>query len=95
MAHRFLEIASTPEVLAAQERYFGRSQSIPPATQDDPLGESEAAFIQSRDSFHMSSVSETGWPYVQHRGGPPGFLRVWAPHELGFAALSREPPTDS
>jgi predicted pyridoxine 5'-phosphate oxidase superfamily flavin-nucleotide-binding protein len=49
------------------------------------LGPREAAFIALRDSFYMASVSETGWPYVQHRGGPPGFLRVLDDRTLGFA----------
>jgi predicted pyridoxine 5'-phosphate oxidase superfamily flavin-nucleotide-binding protein len=42
-------------------------------------------FIQSRDSFYIATVSETGWPYVQHRGGKPGFLRVINPTSLAFA----------
>ena len=44
-----------------------------------------AAFIATRDSFYIATVSETGWPYVQHRGGPPGFLRVIDDKTLGFA----------
>ena len=43
------------------------------------------AFIRARDSFYMATVSETGWPYIQHRGGQPGFLRVVSPTELAFA----------
>lgn len=85
MAHRFLDIAFTPDVLAAQERYYGRAQALPPARQNDPLGPEEAAFIESRDSFYLSSVSSTGWPYMQHRGGAPGFLRVVGPDEIAFA----------
>ena len=45
----------------------------------------ECAFISSRDSFYIASVSETGWLYVQFRGGPPGFLRVLDEKTLGFA----------
>lgn len=85
MAHRFLDLAFTPNVLAAQQRYFGRSQVIPPAPGDDALGPEEKAFIESRDSFYLSSVSETGWPYVQHRGGPAGFAKVVSPSEIVFA----------
>jgi len=85
MAHKFLDLSFTPQVLAAQQHYYGRSQVLPPAAGDDPLGPEEAAFIESRDSFYMSSVSETGWPYVQHRGGPPGFCKVTSPHEIVFA----------
>lgn len=85
MAHKFLDLTFTPQVLAAQRHYYGRSQVLPPAVEDDPLGADEIAFIESRDSFYMSSVSETGWPYVQHRGGPAGFLKVISPYEVAFA----------
>ena len=85
MAHRFLDLAFTPSVLAAQQRYFGRSQVLPPAPGDDALGPEEKAFIESRDSFYLSSVSGTGWPYVQHRGGPVGFAKVVSPSEIVFA----------
>jgi predicted pyridoxine 5'-phosphate oxidase superfamily flavin-nucleotide-binding protein len=46
-----------------------------------------AAFISERDSFYMATVGATGWPYVQHRGGPPGFVHVLDPSTLGFADL--------
>jgi uncharacterized protein len=85
MAHRFLELAFTPSVLAAQQHYFGRSQALPPAAGDDRLGPDERAFIESRDSFYMASVSETAWPYVQHRGGAAGFLKVTESGGLAFA----------
>lgn len=49
------------------------------------LGAREIAFIAARDSFYMATVSDTGWPYVQHRGGPVGFLKVLGPTTLGFA----------
>ena len=42
----------------------------------DRFTENEIVFIEERDSFYMASVSESGWPYVQHRGGPPGFIKV-------------------
>jgi predicted pyridoxine 5'-phosphate oxidase superfamily flavin-nucleotide-binding protein len=51
----------------------------------DILTDRETAFIAARDSFYMASVSEDGWPYVQHRGGPPGFLRRIAGNRIGFA----------
>lgn len=85
MAHKFLDLAFTPEVRAAQQHYYGRSQTLPPAVKDDPLGPDEIAFIESRDSFYLGSVSETGWPYVQHRGGPAGFAKVISPDEIAFA----------
>lgn len=88
MAHRFARIAFTDSVKVAQERHGSRAtyQRLE-ARGDSPdeLGSTEAEFIANRDSFYMASVSETGWPYVQHRGGPPGFLRVLGPRTLGFA----------
>ncbi len=51
----------------------------------DPLDADARAFIESRDSFYMATVSETGWPYLQHRGGPAGFLKVLGPQQIGFA----------
>lgn len=85
MAHKFLDLAFTPQVLAAQQHYYGRSQVLPPAPGDDPLGPDEVAFIEARDSFYMSTVSEAGWPYMQHRGGPVGFCKVTGPNEIVFA----------
>ncbi|MEQ8804075.1 MAG: pyridoxamine 5'-phosphate oxidase family protein, partial [Haliea sp.] len=52
------------------------------------LGEREASFIAERDSIYMASVSETGWPYVQHRGGPVGFMKVLEDRRIGFADYS-------
>jgi hypothetical protein len=85
MAHRFLDLAFTPSVLAAQQRYYGKSQVLPPSITDDPLGPEEQAFIESRDSFYMATVSETGWPYMQHRGGAPGFVKITGSNEIAFA----------
>jgi hypothetical protein len=85
MAGKFLELAFTPGVLAAQQKYFGRAQSLPPQPEQDALTDDEMQFIQSRDSFYVATVSETGWPYMQHRGGPPGFLHVLSPTQLAFA----------
>ena len=85
MAGRYLETYLTPKVLAAQQQYFGRSQSIPPQPEHDPLTDEEQLFIKARDSFYMATISENGWPYMQHRGGTPGFLRVVGPTQLAFA----------
>ena len=85
MAGKFLELAFTPAVRAAQEHYFGRAQPIPPQPERDPLTDDETQFIHSRDSFYMATVTETGWPYMQHRGAQPGFLRVVSPTQLAFA----------
>jgi predicted pyridoxine 5'-phosphate oxidase superfamily flavin-nucleotide-binding protein len=78
MAYGFLDIASTPGVRAAQEangsgEYWANFHGDRAFDRFTPA---EAAFIAERDSFYMATVSENGWPYVQHRGGPPGFIRV-------------------
>jgi uncharacterized protein len=85
MTSNFLHLATTPSVAAVQKRYLGRAQPLGESPGEDELGEVEHDFIHARDSFYMSSVTETGWPYVQHRGGPVGFLRVLAENQIGFA----------
>ena len=70
---------------SVKRRHNGKSQRVEGAPERDALTEDETGFIQSRDSFYMATVSETGWPYVQHRGGKPGFLRVINPTSLAFA----------
>jgi predicted pyridoxine 5'-phosphate oxidase superfamily flavin-nucleotide-binding protein len=88
MGHRFAELAFTPAVCALQEAEGSRAgyaKNEPGDRHHDRLGEREAAFIAARDSFYMATVSETGWPYVQHRGGPAGFLRVLDEKTVGFA----------
>lgn len=89
MTHRFAELMFTPAVRAVQQAEGSRRAyerlDAPEAEPRDTLGEAERAFIAARDSFYMASVSETGWPYVQHRGGPPGFLKVLDEKTLGFA----------
>ncbi len=87
MSHRSLDIAVTPGVRAAQAamgsdrlwQNFKSDRKLERFTPD------EAAFIAQRDSFYMATVSETGWPYIQHRGGPPGFLKVADDKTLAFA----------
>lgn len=78
----------TPAVLAEQERYYGKGRPLPPSPGPDELGALEQVFIENRDSFYLATVTETGWPYVQHRGGPRGFLKVIDERTLAFADLS-------
>ena len=85
MAAKFMQLVLTPDVQAAQERFFGRHQALAQAPERDALTQEEAAFIAARDSFYMGTTNSDGWPYIQHRGGPPGFLKVLGPHLLGFA----------
>ena len=90
MGHRFMEILTTPAVEMAQEANGSRAANARLGAGErhhDRLGPAEAQFIASRDSFYMASVSEGGWPYLQHRGGPGGFLRVLDETTLGFADL--------
>ena len=81
------EIAFTSQVKAQQEARGSREMYAGMVARPAPEGfsEREAAFISMRDSFYMATVSEEGWPYIQHRGGPRGFLKVLSPTELGFA----------
>jgi len=82
---KFMQIMLTPAVQAAEVRYFGKHQSVQVAPERDPMSPDEAAFIARRDSFYMATTNSDGWPYIQHRGGPAGFLKVLSPHQLGFA----------
>lgn len=89
MTNRFADIAFTPTVKAVQERQGSRTAYA--RGEDNPemyhhfLTDNEAAFVGARDSVYMATVGETGWPYIQHRGGPPGFVRVLDKSTLGFA----------
>ena len=88
MTHRFHEIAFTPTVLDLQAEAGSRAgyaAMAADAPYADALSAREAEFIGRRDSFYMASVSETGWPYVQHRGGPVGFVKVLDRKTIGFA----------
>lgn len=87
MSYGFLDIAVTPSVRAAQQANgVGALWDNPGIDRpSDRLTSVEVAFIAERDSFYMASVSETGWPYVQHRGGPAGFLRAIDDRTLAFA----------
>jgi uncharacterized protein len=91
MGKRFAELAFTPVVKKEQERHGSRRQYArveQTGEAGDTLGRHEKAFIEARDGFYMSTISETGWPYIQYRGGPKGFLHVLDDRTLGFADLS-------
>jgi predicted pyridoxine 5'-phosphate oxidase superfamily flavin-nucleotide-binding protein len=88
MGNRFAEIAFTPAVQAQQERHGSRKsylRSLEGDPWNDTLSAKEIEFIQARDGFYLASVSETGWPYVQFRGGAPGFLRALDERTLAWA----------
>ncbi len=86
MPKRFAELTFTPQVQALQELHGSRrSYARRAAGPDETLGHDERTFIESRDSFYLATVNENGWPYVQHRGGPRGFLRVLDEKTIAFA----------
>lgn len=89
MSHAFADIAFTPAVREAQARDGSRTQyarafESGEEVRNAEIGPDEAAFIQAQRSFYMATVSQTGWPYVQHRGGAPGFLKVCDAKTLSF-----------
>ena len=87
MSYGFMNIALTPSVRAAQAAMGADHlwQDFKGHREFDRFTHNEAAFLAERDSFYMASVSETGWPYVQHRGGPRGFLKMVDDRTLAFA----------
>jgi predicted pyridoxine 5'-phosphate oxidase superfamily flavin-nucleotide-binding protein len=91
MAHNFGSLVFTPVIKALQERHGSRRQYArleQSGASPDRLGQHESEFIAERDSFYLASVGETGWPYIQHRGGPSGFLKVIDERTIGFADFS-------
>ncbi|MGR8952677.1 MAG: pyridoxamine 5'-phosphate oxidase family protein [Gammaproteobacteria bacterium] len=91
MARAFAKISFTPDVQAIQHemgsRTAYRAAELGEA-EEVILGDAEQAFIAARDSFYQATVSQTGWPYVQHRGGPAGFLKVLDKRTIGYAEFS-------
>jgi uncharacterized protein len=89
MAKRFAEIAFTPSVRAKQVEMGSASSYsrflLPEAEKGDRLSEAEAAFIVRRDGFYQATVSDDGWPYVQFRGGPIGFLKILDEKTIAYA----------
>lgn len=88
MALAFAKIAFTPNVRAAQKR-MGSHDAYQAAdageTETIALSDYETEFIRARDSFYQGTVGENGWPYVQHRGGTTGFLKVLDAQTIGYA----------
>jgi ferredoxin-NADP reductase/predicted pyridoxine 5'-phosphate oxidase superfamily flavin-nucleotide-binding protein len=91
MARAFARITFTPKVQAAQTRMGSRdayrAAELGPAEEVE-LSQYEIDFIGARDSIYQGTAGENGWPYVQHRGGPIGFLKVLGPHTIGYADFS-------
>lgn len=95
MSESYASIAFTQHVRQAQERYGSRAAverlgggapgPVGGGEPRDPLTDFEAEFIGLRDGFYLASTSDIGWPYVQFRGGPPGFVKVLDEHTFGWA----------
>jgi predicted pyridoxine 5'-phosphate oxidase superfamily flavin-nucleotide-binding protein len=91
MAHNFGSLVFTPVIKAWQERHGSRWQYArleKAGASPDRLGRRESEFIAERDSFYLASVGETGWPYIQHRCGPRGVLKVIDERTIAFADFS-------
>lgn len=91
MARAFTQLAFSPAVKAAQARYGARQhgerlESAQPPR--DRLNADLIAFIEAADSFFIGTASRDGWPHVQHRGGPAGFLKLLDDRTLAFADYS-------
>ena len=92
MPRAFSRLTFTPAVLAHQQR-LGSASTYAKFIAGGPdqghrIGPTEKAFIQARDGFYQATVSETGWPYVQYRGGSAGFLQVLDDQTIGYADLT-------
>jgi uncharacterized protein len=91
MPRAFTQLAFSPAVKAAQARYGAREHGALLENRDPPrdrLNADLAAFVAAADSFFIGTASGDGWPHVQHRGGPAGFLKVLDDHTLAFADFS-------
>ncbi|MDE2403256.1 MAG: pyridoxamine 5'-phosphate oxidase family protein [Sphingomonadales bacterium] len=87
MAAQYFRQMFGPAARAAQGEAGSRAgYAVREAVADGPdlLTRRELDFIAARDSFYLGSITPTGWPYIQHRGGPPGFLHAIGPNRLGF-----------
>jgi uncharacterized protein len=88
MRRKFTEIAFTPGVKTAQTRYGSRKiyeNFVQQGITEDILTETEIEFIQARDGFYLGTIGSNGYPYIQFRGGAPGFLKIVDNKTLGFA----------
>jgi uncharacterized protein len=86
MANNYASLAFTDPIKQLQQQYGSRSTyaRMEQHTYTDGLTEQEAGFISQRDSFYLASIGENGYPYIQHRGGPKGFIRVIDPYTIGL-----------
>jgi hypothetical protein len=88
MGRAFAERAFTPRVQTLQAAAGSREAYARMAQQGEAgatLGDEEADFIEARDGCYLATIGETGWPYVQFRGGPAGFLKALDSHTIAYA----------
>ncbi len=88
MRQNYMRQLFTPTVKELQSRAGSRASYERAAARtdgEDGLGPQERGFLEAADHFFLASVGESGWPYVQHRGGPPGFIHVLEPKRIGYA----------
>jgi len=90
MAKNFASLAFSDEVKLLQEKYGSRKgyERMERQSVVDGLTEYEVDFIGKRDSFYMASIGENGFPYIQHRGGPKGFIKVIDVNTIAFLDFS-------
>ena len=89
MANPYFDIAFTPRVKTWQERWGSRAAYGRAAEHaGEAFSAREIEFVEARDTFFLASVSDSGWPYVQHRGGPPGFVRHLQDSAIGWAEFA-------
>ena len=84
----FESVVFTPVVKLLHERYGGRQlyeRMKEPGASHHHLSAFEVEFMAERVSFCWATIGATGWPYVQHRGGPKGFLKIGEDHTLALA----------
>lgn len=98
MTKSFGSLVFTPVVKSLQERYGSRKQYQRMEQfggSPGGLGPEEREFLSERDTFYMASLGSTGWPYVQHRGGPRGFLKVIDDRTIAFADFAETDNTSA
>jgi predicted pyridoxine 5'-phosphate oxidase superfamily flavin-nucleotide-binding protein len=84
MRNEFLRTLATASVQSEQVRSYGRSRVPAPGDVLQRLGVEEQTFIAARDSFYLASINEDDWPYIQHRGGPKGFVKILNNNQIAF-----------
>lgn len=88
MSHSYLELFFTKAVQDYQQQkgsHHAYAHYIRKQRHQGALTDNEKQFISDRDSFYIATISESGWPYLQHRGGPRGFVKVIDDHTIGYA----------